>query len=90
MAIVRFNTLCAAAVEQAIRDRIDDELVNHDLLERLMPDDELVRKPARPLVGIEGGVVSGVINLESLGVRAPVVVSVLYGPPRFQSILSVL
>jgi hypothetical protein len=34
-------------VEQAIRDRIDDELVNRDLLERLRPD-ELVRKPARP------------------------------------------
>jgi hypothetical protein len=30
-------------VEQAIRDRIDDEFVNRDLLERLMPDDELVR-----------------------------------------------
>jgi hypothetical protein len=35
-------------VEQAIRDRIDDELVNHDLLERLLPDDEQVRIPARP------------------------------------------
>jgi hypothetical protein len=35
-------------VEQAIRDRIDDEMVNHALMERLMPDGELVRKPARP------------------------------------------
>jgi hypothetical protein len=34
--------------EQAIRDRIDDELVNYELLERLMPGDEPVRKPARP------------------------------------------
>jgi hypothetical protein len=29
------------------------------------------RGPVAGLVGIEGGVVSGVINLESLGVRAP-------------------
>jgi hypothetical protein len=35
-------------VEQAIRDRIDDELVNQGLLERSMLDDGLVRKPARP------------------------------------------
>jgi hypothetical protein len=34
---------CVPQDEQAIRDRIDDEIVNHDLLERLMPDDELVR-----------------------------------------------
>jgi hypothetical protein len=32
-------------VEQAIRDRIDDEMVNHALMERPMPDDELVRIP---------------------------------------------
>jgi hypothetical protein len=35
-------------VEQAIRDRIDDEMVNDALMERLLPDDELVRKPPRP------------------------------------------
>jgi len=35
-------------VEQAIRDRVDDEMVNHALMERLMRDDGLVRKPARP------------------------------------------
>jgi hypothetical protein len=34
---------CDPQDEQAIRDRIDDEIVNRDLLERLMPDDELVR-----------------------------------------------
>jgi hypothetical protein len=36
------------AQEQEIRDRIDDEMVNHALMERLLPDDELVRKPPRP------------------------------------------
>jgi hypothetical protein len=31
---------CVPQDEQAIRDRIDDEIVNHDLMERVMPDGE--------------------------------------------------